>query len=145
MDNHDKAHYAASGVIAAGLVGVFALMPAAAPNYPVLGSAVARSVMSDTVKAVQPMLKGAPFWVLCGDDACTKIQKELMKAAKSEHLDVKSDRMLWGSDNVSVGAPTKPEAEAIKAAVEKASGGVLKVGTVVSPHIMFYLAFGKIS
>jgi len=91
------------------------------------------------------MLKGVPFWVLCGDDACTKSQKELVKAVKAEHLDVRSDKVLWGSDDVSVGAPTMPEAQAIKAAVEKASGGVLKVTTVVAPHALFDLAFGKIT
>jgi len=36
-------------------------------------------------------------------------------------------------------------AHGVMAAVEKASGDVLKVTTVVAPHALFYLAFGKIT
>lgn len=146
MDNHDKAHYGIGAALLAGVVSLGGLVYEDTPaSYPSLKESDAIDVITAAYNAIDKTKQPKDaLYVLCGDPSCKKIAKELVYAGATHDLNVKSDVLLSGSDNISVGAPTGPEADAIKKAVESASGGKLQVAFEFFPHQQYYISFGAI-
>ena len=142
MDNHDKAHYGIAGLLAAGGAALFAFMPAKTSGWPSLSPETASAVVS----AMADISPKREVGIYCGDQACTKISRTLVAAGnalKSVKMDY--EPLLAGADNLQVGAPTAEEASKMADAVEKASGGVLKVTDAFGKAQGYYLSFGHIA
>lgn len=139
MDKHDVAHYGIAGAVGAALVGLYSVMPTEQPAWPSLTKQEAADVVS-AIGSASPK-----FGVYCADEACTKIARSLVKAGKAKGFTVDYEVPLTSMNNLQVGAPTEAEANKIKAAVEKASDGKLKVDTVFAQGQLYYISFGHIA
>jgi rhodanese-related sulfurtransferase len=142
MDNHDKAHYGIAGVLAAAVatvgIGGYSIMPPKPPAWPVLSAQTA----ADVISAAANISPKRDVGVYC---ACTQISQALVKAGRARGITVNYEALLGGANNLEVGAPTDAEATTLKIAVEKASGGALKVADTYGKSQSYYLSFGHIA
>lgn len=141
MDSHHVAHYGIAAALAAGLVGVFWHTPAAPPTWPLLGAEKASAVVTAAVQSVH----NHAAMILCASPACKGITRELLKAAKEAHLDVEQDTSATAlPEGLTVAAFAIADGAALKAAIEKSSGGALKVRDVMAPYGETYISFGAL-